>query len=635
MQITKLDIPDLIEILEDTIKEGKRHVHYKRTKELAELYKKLMTGDNQDDLIVIYRQRETPEQQAQRIRITNSATKHINAKILNQFKEVDRVDNIVDKVFYADEKSTRQTQISEINDRISKFNNGKSLKKYLDEAYKHLNFYDPNAWIVTEIHQFDPIKEKPYVYPVEVYSHQAINYKKINGQLQYLIVQFEKKILQKTGDQTLPTTNTGQNIHKPKEEKGFRYTIYAPDYAIVYDQIGTADIPSEDAEVIKLKDNANKEFTFARTIVETKSKVTPAICVGYNPDPETNRETYVSIIDPSTKIQNDIIRAKSEYDAANLAHGYVQKLMYGNPCDYTTEGGDRCKDGQLISGQTCPKCQGSGQKQFHTTPQDIILVRRAEDKDSHIPLSDFVYCVPIPTDLIDRHKNDVIEYEKMVSKAIFNVNVFDRSEIAVTATEKKLDLRNIYNVFESYGQQYSEVYKFQVKMAAIHLDADEGLIIEHSFPGDFKMESVDELIAQLKEAKASGAASEVIEYISEQILAKQNIDNPETVEMIKAKEHWKPFKSKSDQERTLVLNQLPSTDESKILWLYWDRIFRDIEIDEITSKEKAPFHKLPKDMQLKKIQEKVEILKTEVQQAEDKKNLQVTQVFGKSAFKAA
>lgn len=630
-----LQLDQLDEIIKDTIIYDRRHKHYNRTVNLAKLYKQLITGEDQSELLVSYRPRESEAQKMQRVQLTNSATKHICEKIINQFKETDKVDNIVDEIIFKGNDAAAQKKTDEINERLSSFHQNESVKKYLDEAFRHLNFYDPNTWLIVELHPITQLNPRPFTYPVEIYSDQAINYYKENGILQWFIARQPKKIKVQPSD--ISNQNQTQNQKKPILKDGYKYMIYGPDYAIVYDELGNADEVPEDASVVRLKMEYSQqsdvssqiqniiqqqslissqspkipgqgiERTFAVTTYNTKSKINPAICVGYLPDAETNRETFVGILNPAEKILKDILRAKSEYDMANACHGFLQKFMYGQKCD------DRaCMDGRYKDQTTCTTCKGTGLK-YHTSIQDVILISTPEMKEEHIPLSDFVHYVQIPETLIDRHKLDVQQYEKDVSKAIFNVNVFDRSEIAVTATEKKLDLRNIYNVFSPFGDRWSSVYKHIVLVTAIHLQMDEGLVIEHKFPSDFKLDSVDELLLQRKEAKDAGAPYDVIRYIDLQILSKQNVDNQEVVAMVDAMEYWKPFKSKSDQERSYALSQLSPDDDSKLLWMHWDRIWQMIDMDYIKDSSKPAFHKIPKDKQWEVLNGEIERIRQENQ----------------------
>lgn len=615
VKIPELDADQLKLRIEETIMKELRHKWYARTVELATMYRRFMTGDDQKELLVIYKPREDEAQKEQRITLTNSATKHVCGKLKNQFNKVDRVDNVVDNIFYMDEKKANNVAIAEIHARLNVFYKNEPIKKYLDESFKHLNFYDPNSWIITEIHDFNPLQEKPFTYPVEVYSDQAINYKKINGLLQWIVVQHEKIILNKADNVASQQTNPNLPVNT-KPEVGFTYRIYGHNVAIVYDELGTLDVLPDGYDLVRLEMKDKKVRTFAVKTFNTKSKEVPAICVGYIPDSKTNRETYVGILDNAEKVLKDIIRSKSEYDLANALHGYLQKYMYGKPCNHRTEN-NVCHNGTYASGIKCEKCKGTGMD-YHTSVQDMILISKPESKEEHIPLSDFVYYVPIPETLIDRHKLDLEKYEKDVAKAVFTVNIFDRSEIAVTATEKKIDLDNVYDVFSAYGAKWSSVYKHIVTITAVHLQSDDGLIVEHKFPSDFKMETVDELIAQRKSAKDAGAPYEVVRYIDLQILAKQNVDNAETVAMVDSMEQWKPFRSKSDQERSYSLSQLPADDDQRILWMYWDRIWREIELDEIgklVGKEDSPgipFYKKPKDIQWHIISSKIKGIKDEV-----------------------
>ena len=134
---------DLYDILFNSVKTKTRHVYYDQTVKVAKFCRQIMTGDDQKDLVVVYKPSETQSQKEQRFRLYNSRTAYSAHKIVSTFKEVERVETVVDNIYFKDKTEERPVEL--IN-RIG------SLKKDVHEKVRRLNFYDPNAWIVTEFY---------------------------------------------------------------------------------------------------------------------------------------------------------------------------------------------------------------------------------------------------------------------------------------------------------------------------------------------------------------------------------------------------------------------------------------------------------------------------------------------------
>lgn len=548
------------------VENGTRHKHYDRTVDYAKFCEKIMTGEGQDELIVSYKPRETDEQKQQRISITNSRTKFIAGKVYGAFAEVERADNVIKKLNYASDDDATKSKIAEIKQRLDVFHSNNSLEKYLHEAVRHLNFYDPNAFVLVEMHPHDPIKGKPYTYPVEVYSEQAYNYERHNGVLQYIVV---------------------EHITKHDKQNLSKFTMYAPDVAFVLEELpfGSKREVLEGQEKIEMKRGGKSHF-FVFEAFETKSKICPAVQVGYIKDAKTNRETFVSPLDPAEHLFLDVINTKSEYDLARALHGFVQKFAYADDCqyqEYEKDFIDTCRSGTMTSGGTCPKCEGTG-LMFHTSVQDIILRRMPDGKDEHIPLSQMVHFVEIPESIIDRWKKDLKELETDIGVAIFNTDTFDRSEIAATATEKRLDLRNVHNTLAAFAANECRIYKHCALITAVHTQNDEGLQIERKYP-DFNVETVAELLARRATAIAANAPYPIVNAIDAVIIEKQASGDRDSVAKIQAWERHKPFKSKSEAERMFILAQLPYNSFEVVLWTYFDEICTDVEMA-----SPLPFH---------------------------------------------
>jgi len=323
--------------------------------------------------------------------------------------------------------------------------------------------------------------------------------------------------------------------------------------------------------------------------------------VGYIPDEITNGRTYVSPLEAAENIYKDLINQKSEFDLTRALHTFLQKIAYAPRCEFQDEEAGHCLNGYLsITDAVCPSCKGTGLN-VHKTTQDVIYIALPEDKDSFLPLSEFVNYVELPEWLPKWQDERIDKTEGKVFTAIFNSGIFDRATVTATATEKRIELENVYNVLSEYGDKYSETYRHIVEMIAIYAENQSGLIVAHSFPKDFKLETLSELIDRRKMAIEAQAPDEVVRRIDNDIVRKQNLDNPDFLRMVQAKEKFKPFKDKISQETIFIINTLPANDYAVILWKFFDEIFLNIQ-----EAADVPFYILPFEIQTQLVGAEVE-----------------------------
>jgi len=607
---------ELREILEKVISKNLKHKHYDRTVKLAKHYKRIMTGEDQGELVLSYKPRETDAQKEQRCSITNTRTPYVANKVVSVYKKVPRADNIVDNIYYMNED--REEAVQEIRDRFVNFNNGESLKDYLTEAFEHYTFHDPNAWLITEFRKDVTGKDKPYTYPVEVTSEQAIYFEYWHNELQYLIVNqgcdvFEKDAMKgPKGRPDDPVTKALDKYYQGIVRKGDKFLLYAADYAIEYTEIAVTgkaimeDAIYEDAEIVVLKVNGNDK-RFAARFFDTMSKVCPCKRFGYIRDPMTARQTFISPMWSADYIFRDLINTKSEFDLAKALHGFLQKIQYAPMCDYETgfeQNKDRCMGGKLnLSGKNCPSCGGLGLK-IHKTTQDIILVKWPDGKEEHIPLKQAVHYVEVPKHMIQMWDEQVDKLEKAVSFAIFNTNLFDRTEVMITATEKRANLESANDVINDYASQLAAFYQFVTLLTAIHTQNDsDDLIIEYKFPSDFKLASINDLLIDRGLALNSGAPYMQIQAIDMQIISKQSQDNPDNIEWFKVREKFRPFREKSKEEKMFILAELAPDDPKKVLYINFEEIMDRIEEEHSESPFYLMEYKTQRDIVSKMIDE--------------------------------
>jgi len=608
MRPQKVDKAKLIESLFDTVTNDKSHKNYKRTVTLAEFYHQINTGENQSELVVKYKPNETDQQKKQRIRIPNSRTPYLVNKLISQVSEVENVDNIVDNLYFEGQKENPEQlkKLKRLNERLDHFHGKDSLKRYLFETIKHFSFHDPNAFLVLE---YDKFSEDPYPwpYPLEVHSKQAYNFEYKHGILQWLITRHEKQVV---------TELKNSDNAEDKKRTGYKWTIYAAEYSFVLEEIGilTADDGYEVREITLKDENEPRRYQYAE--FNTKNKYCPAIRIGYKADATTGRETRVAFHHPAEQLFKKLINEVAEDDLAMALHGFLQKFVYAPNCDYvdnSTGSANICINGKMsIDNSKCPQCEGTGML-VHKTVQDVVIMKMPQEREEVIPLNQLVHYVSIPTDLIKLRKEEIKVHEKEVSLAIFNANVFDRSEIAMTATEKRLNLRGVYNVLGEYGENFVRIYKHFVWLAANHVKAEDGLIVQYGFPKDMKMETIEELIANRGSAVNAGSPYEVVHGFDMAILAKQHRDDPDFLKTITNREVFRPFREKDVSERMFIIAQLPEDNHFRVLYSYFVDIMTEVE------EENENFYKMPDT-------KKKETIKSKVEEWVERYNIQSSQI---------
>lgn len=575
--VLQYDKSELDKFIEDTAVHGHRHEYYSHTVSIADFAMKIMTGDNQDDIIIEYKTKESEKARKQRVRVTNSLTQKVANSVKSQYEELARVDNVVEQFYYENDGDAQQIKVDEITAAISNFYENDTLTKYLHEKVLHLNFYDPNAFIVCEAayQKNDTLRQnKPQPYPLEIYSNQAVNYQFENGVLGWLVARQETKF----------TSKRDRN----KEIKLPLYTLYAAEWTIQMQEVDDeADYQVLDGWELRnyvLEGGTTK--TFLVKDHHTLMKVCPAIRVGYYKDPETNLNTCVTPLWPAEHIFRDMIWTKSEYDLCRALHGFYQKFIYAPLCEYVDDHGHKCNRGKC-GHDICPACDGAGVL-VHTTVQDVVILDMPKDRSTAVPLSNFVHYEHIPMDLLRQHKEDLKDMEAAVNQAIFQRDLLNIGEIVSTATEIRDVQNSKYNVISTYGDNWSKVWKHLVDCVANYLGNEEGLIIEHDFSSDFIIETLNELYEQRAKAINANAPYAIIREIDRKIMMKQNRGNAVQVQILDAKEKWKPLREKSESERLTVISGLPELHPMRVRYEYFEEIFSEI----YAQKRDKPFHTL-------------------------------------------
>ena len=138
------------------------------------------------------------------------------------------------------------------------------------------------------------------------------------------------------------------------------------------------------------------------------------------------------------------------------------------------------------------------------------------------------------------------------------------------------------------------------------MGVDKGLIVNHEYPKDFLLESLQQLFALRKQAIDSYAPYATIESIDAKILTKQSQGDTDNVRWVRCWELFRPFKEFPIAERLTILSELPADNNKKVLYTYFE------EIKQLIESEKPDFYKIKaseREQQYKIIDEKIEEIK--------------------------
>ncbi|HYH16734.1 MAG TPA: hypothetical protein VD794_15995 [Flavisolibacter sp.] len=575
-------------LIRQQITDQAKHQDYARVTELANLYRILITGKDIKDLLIKIVQREDDAAFEQRVRLTKSITPAVAASLRTPFSKVTRNDRIIKAIKIGNsEDSAAVKNVQKMIDGYygASRKKNKGLDYWMKTRFVEMNFIDPNAWTVEEWQQPESQSEVVKVRPFEVSAYEAWNFSIVNDETKWLFVCQEIMMFTEKKDRLVNYTKA----------LGKRYTLYDADYTIVFEQVnlkyrsavGAILNPNEELTQLDKVDYLVKTF-------EPKIGYAPCFRIGYKRDEATAGRTFVNPWHDALCYFEKSLKTVSELDLTMTMHAFPQKIQFTFPCDYIDQKNQnrRCQNGMLTGGlHQCPKCKGTGVKPTPTSAQDFISIKmEAGQTPKDLPdLNNMLVFKAPPTETLEFQNKYVLQLEKQAHQAVFNSQVFVRTQGPTvagervtdqTATENLNNMESVYDALDPFTEKYSELWREKTTTFAIIAGAKVDQIdITYDFPEDYKLKTFDYLLSDRKAATESGAPSYVIESIDDDLASIQFKSNPVEYQKYKVKKRFHPFPGKSFDEILLLLASEYVPEYSKVLYSNFDMIFKEL-VDE-------------------------------------------------------
>lgn len=587
------------QVLLNTIKNKLTHVDYERVNKIAQDYTRFVTGVDIDKLLKRFTPRESEEAFEQRVALSQLITPDMANRIAAPMYKIGRT-HAEQSIKWSDSKDS-ETKKNELNIVLNKFYGDQSLDVYLNQRLVELDCTDPNSFIVVEFSgTYDPAKpnEKIQPYPFEVNSEEAVNYKYINNELQFLIV---KKEFEKINE-------------KDTKVVFAKYTQYLENESIVATQLLKSEIAEyQNAEIFYTNpEDVEHSDIFAIETFEHKAGRIQAKRVGTRKDISTRGRTCVPMMHPAFSYFMKSVKTVSEFDLTNCLHVFQKLVQYDEVCPGNHTKNIVCNLGKTLEGKDCPECQGSGWKN-HKSSADVIRVRLPKDPKDMANLQNYMAYFGPQMDLLKFQKDfGFYELSELALKAVYTSDLFVSDKIVSTATEKSIDLESVYDALKPFADNYSAVKTHIMYCVAEFRNIGKGLTISHVFPKNFKMESLPMLLDNLAKANTSGAPSYIKDEINRDIAEKLYIDKPMELLELDVKASYYPFNGKTtDEINNIILNDL-TTQYNKVLYANFETIFDKLE--EEANEKGLNFYMLERKKQSELVTEKVKALVAEINQ---------------------
>lgn len=558
-------------LINKVIADGYRNRYYARSVEIAEECRVIM-GDSkaQKEKLKDFTLMESDKEREQRQRLTNSVTAAALGPSLSYLDKVIRSDGQTEIV------EGNPTIREKLTQHFKKFYRGETLKQYCFEAAKYAATLDPNYWTIfqynTAIDSTNSAVNITDIYPIEIPSKSALDWAFDNaGELSYFAFEGSRKVL-KNG----------------KEEYAPEYFLYGVGYVVHAVELRPEwqDVNDySDYETVDAGGKEKRRMTVAYSVFENGTQEVPAVrWSAYLSDLDDN-ELGVPIFERAKGYLYDLLRDKSFFDLTKVLHMRPEKAQYVKTCNGMDEAGEQMCDGGYYGGirkedHRCKSCGGSG-KMIATSEQRVITLAWPERSEDVLDLARLTHYFDRPVNTIEFFDKQLAAATRAITLAVFNQQNVDAGALSspATATQSRIEYDKVNDKLAPFAALIEKAFE-KAWRVGFNFYRNRAEVAMLSFPSDFKLQSVKELIEELQAAKSAGAPFWVVQAITMDLLSKAYRNAPDMVSLFSAIEKHRPMKSKRPEEAAMLMQMRAPDDPERQLFEQWDNVVNEIEENE-------------------------------------------------------
>jgi hypothetical protein len=240
---------------------------------------------------------------------------------------------------------------------------------------------------------------------------------------------------------------------------------------------------------------------------------------------------------------------------------------------------DKCYNGVIQeTGEKCGTCGGTGLI-MPTSVQDVIGVKPPRAGEPEPSLENIVRYVYPPTEIIELQIKYIDTLTEKCKQVVFNSGIFDKKEIAETATGKSIDLDNVNDSLLPLAQKMAHFWETSIYTIAEITNTFPGLDFAFIFNRDFKIKTQTQLLIDLETAKRANAENFLIENINDNIIQLMFLDNQLEYKKYQTKKCFFPFQNMTTDEIMFVISSNSATNYDKTLYAMYGSIYTMIELE--------------------------------------------------------
>lgn len=563
---------------------GNTHQDYAHTVSYAKKLKNLcsISPDANGELLSQFVKRESEEDFKQRKILTRLTSASLINRIATPFNKALRSDN-----------ANISIETDELKELANKFIGNTSLYTWITTEVHKIAFYDPNAFLVITIPDFNYNVEQAKHKPVIVRSKNVLNFHYEDHQLirAVLVMGAMTKCYSYSDDPAKSECIIAVEVEE---------TAAAIDPQAIKDnptqvKLMVKEATAENPMYVKAANKYYKIYPTSPTI-----KGIQVMRIGYIPDIDTDGRTCVVPYHVAITRIESMVKAKSELDMSVAMHVFAQKIQQVEMCKgFKGEDGlvIQCNNGyqQGNMNAVCKNCNGSGHEPISKSAMDVITVAMGKKGDDMKDLDNIVRYIQTDVQTPKFLHEYITTLEQACVQDVFPNNRNEKSVMA-SATEIKVDYEDQQDVLLPYNRQIEALWLFCMDIAT-QIKEVKNPVYNIRFPDDLDIKTLSDLLIDYK--ASDGMPVAVRKLLRKKISRKLSASDSASEKREAVRIMHEPFGEKKTDDIKYLISQNLVTIEQKVLWANYDTI-----MDELERLFKNWFE-MPMDLRQKEIDKKV------------------------------